>query len=81
MNKNSPITIVAPITSKIYSKEFLTNVEIEPKESRLKIKSTILLNQIRAIDKKRIRKVLFRLDGSVMRRVNRAMAVSLGIGK
>lgn len=78
-NEFSPITIVAPITSKIYSKEFPTNVEISPKESGLKERSTILLNQIRAIDKQRIVKILGHLNDRTMIKVNMAIKFSLGL--
>src|SRR3989338_5817334 len=53
-NEYSPTTIVAPITTKEFSKQFPTNVEIDKSNSPLKEKSTILLNQIRTIDKSRI---------------------------
>jgi len=46
-NKFSPTTIVAPITTKIYTKEFPTNVEISSADSKLNKDSTILLNQIK----------------------------------
>ncbi len=78
-NKFSPITIVAPITSKIYSKEFPTNVEISPRESGLKERFTILLNQIRAIDKQRIVKIIGHLNDKIMIKVNIAVKLSLGL--
>ena len=53
-NQYSPTTIIAPITSKIFTKEFPTNVQIKPQESSLEKPPTILLNQIRTIDKLRI---------------------------
>lgn len=52
-NEFSPTIIVAPITTKIYTKEFPTNVEVESNDSGLKNESTILLNQIRTIDTSR----------------------------
>jgi len=78
-NKYSPITIVAPITSKVYSKEFPTNVEVSVKYSGLEHRSTILLNQIRAIDKKRVLKVFGRLNSKIMDKVDSAIKVSLGL--
>ena len=78
-NKFSPTTITAPITSKIYTKEFPQNVEIEPKESKLKVKSTILLNQIRTIDKSRIKKRISNLNPYLMFQVDLAVKVSLGL--
>ena len=76
-NKYSPTTIVAPITSKNYSREFATNVEITPKESGLSKNSTILLNQIRTIDKLRIRKKYKLLNNYLMEKVAQAIKISL----
>jgi len=78
-NKYSPITIVAPITTKLYSKKFPTNVEIDSSSSPLKEKSTILFNQIRAIDKQRIAKIYGRLSNSKLKEVNEAIKNSLGL--
>src|SRR3989344_1326840 len=78
-NKYSPTTIVAPITSKVFTKEFSTNVEIGPEESGLRIKSTILFNQIRVIDKSRILKNVGSIFISRMKEADRAIKVSLGL--
>ena len=78
-NQTSPTTIIAPITSKIYSKEFPTNVFITKEESGLKVNSTILLNQIRTIDKRRIIKKISFLDLGVMSKVDLAIRISLGL--
>lgn len=78
-NKFSPTTIIAPITSKIYTKEFPQNVEIEPQDSKLKIKSTILLNQIRTIDKSIIKKRISNLNPYLMFKVDLAIKTSLAI--
>src|SRR3989344_7098874 len=61
-NEYSPTTIVAPVTSKDYSRQFPTNVEIDKNNSPLKEKSTILFNQIRVVDKSRIIKVYGKLS-------------------
>ena len=78
-NEYSPITIIAPITSKIFSKEFPTNVQIQTKDSGLEKESTILLNQIRAIDKSRIIKKLKRLNDSIIKKVDLAIKLSLAL--
>jgi len=78
-NKFSLTTIIAPITSKEFSKEFPTNVAILKKESRLNNDSTILLNQIRTIDKSRVIKKISSLDFYSMNKVDRAIKVSLAI--
>ncbi len=77
-NKYSPTTIVAPITSKVYNKEYPTNVLLSKEESGLNKDSTILLNQIKTIDKSRMRKKISKLDSGVMRKVDMAIGVSLG---
>jgi|TARA_B100002003_G_C13913489_1_gene444473 mRNA interferase MazF len=79
MNKYSPLTIVAPITKKTYNKEYTTNVEISKKESNLRLDSTILLNQIRTIDKRRIIKKLSSLNDILMRKVDLAIKYSLSL--
>ena len=79
LNENSPTTIVAPITSKIYTKVYPSNVEVQSKDSGLKINSTILLNQIKTIDKSRIIKKISRLNNDIMKRVNLAIKISLDL--
>jgi mRNA interferase MazF len=79
LNKFSPLTIVAPVTSKIYDKEYPTNVFIKKEDSKLNNNSTILLNQIRTIDKRRIIKKLGSLDIYTMNKVDMAIKVSLGL--
>lgn len=78
-NKYSPTTIVAPITSTTFSKEFPTNVFLPAKASSLDKDSTILLNQIRTIDKSRIIKNLSKADIVIMSKVDLAINVSLGL--
>ena len=78
-NLYSPTTIIAPITSKIFSKEFPTNVYLNKKDSKLDRDSTILLNQIRSIDKKRIIKKLSSLKEDIIKKINLAIKVSLSL--
>lgn len=78
-NENSPTTIIAPITSKIYSKNFPTNVFITKQDSKLDKDSTILLNQIRTIDKQRIIKRISTLSNFIMNKVDFAIKISLGL--
>jgi mRNA interferase MazF len=78
-NKFSPITIIAPITSRIYEKDFPTNVFISKEDSGLNKDSTLLLNQIRTIDKSRIIKIITSLDEFIMQKVDIAIKISLGI--
>jgi len=78
-NKYSPTTIIAPITSKKFSREFPTNVNLLKEDSKLDRDSTILLNQIATIDKTRIAKKLGFLDEEIMKKANLAMKVSLDL--
>lgn len=78
-NEYSPTTIVVPITSKIFTKEFPTNVRILPQEAGLDKESTILFNQIRKIDKARILRKLKSLSSETMKKVNLAIKASLDL--
>lgn len=78
-NKFSPVTIIAPITSKKFSNEFPTNVEMSSNYSGLNKNSTILLNQIRTIDKSRIIETISKLDDYIMEKVNSAIRISLDV--
>ena len=78
-NKHSPVTIVAAITSKIFEKEYSTNIFISKDESGLDKDSTIMLNQIRTIDSVRLIKKIGLLDNFTMNKVDRAIKVSLSL--
>ena len=78
-NEYSPTTIIAPVTSRVYTKEFPTNVYVSKQDSKLDKDSTILLNQIRTIDKSRIIKKLTKLDNTIMNKVDMEIKVSLGL--
>lgn len=79
LNIHAPTTIIAPITSKIYTKNYPTNVQFFSSTSGLKKESTILLNQIRTIDKERIIRKIGEIDFEIMKRVNIAIKVSLDL--
>jgi mRNA interferase MazF len=78
-NEYSPTTIIAPITSRLFSKEFPTNVLVSAGESGLEKDSTILLNQIRTIDKARIIRRYKTLAHETMQKVNLAIKISLDL--
>ena len=78
-NFYNPLTIVSPLTSKTFTKEFPTNVFLPRKFCNLEKDSTILLNQIRTIDKKRLIKKICSLDFYFMDKVDLALKISLGI--
>lgn len=78
-NEYSPTTIIAPITTKIFSMKYPTNVEIDSTNSPLKEKSTVLLNQIRTIDKVRIIKNYGKISNKKMKEVDESIMNSLGL--
>lgn len=78
-NEYSPTTIITPFTSKSYKKDYPTNIFILKEDSGLDKDSTILLNQIKTIDKFRIIKKISRLDSTIMKRVDIALKISLSL--
>ena len=80
-NKYSPITIIAPITSQNTEKIYPIEVLLIKRSSGLEKDSKILLNQIRAIDKKRLIKKLGKIDYETMAKADIAIKISLGLIK
>jgi len=78
-NKYSPLTIIAPLTSKEFTKGYPTNVFISKEDSGLEKNSNILLNQIKTIDKRRIIRKLGSLDIYLMNKVDMAIKISLSL--
>lgn len=78
-NKYSPTIIVAAITSKIDKAKLPTHVEIPTEVSSLKKDSVILLEQIRTLDKKRLQRKVTSLEKETIKKVNKAIEISLGL--
>lgn len=79
-NEYSPTVIIAPMTSKISSKSKIpTHVLIKAGLNRLKQNSIILTEQVRAIDKMRLKHYIGALDIGELRTVDKALIISLGI--
>ena len=78
-NKYSPITIVAPITSQNIEKVYPIEVFLTRRGSGLEKNSKVLLNQIRAIDKRRLIKKLGKADYEMMNKINNSIKISLGL--
>jgi len=78
-NKYSPTVIAAAITSQINKAKLPTHIEISAKEYGLQKDSVILLEQIRTIDKRRLREKIGRLDDELMQKVNEALSISFGL--
>jgi len=78
-NKYSPTVIAAAITSKINKAKLPTHIEIDAENFGLPRDSVILTEQIRTIDKKRLREKIGKLDGEYMNKVNDALVISFGL--
>lgn len=80
-NKHSPTVIAAAITSQTNKAKLPTHIELAGHSVGLTKDSVVLLEQIRTIDKRRLREHMGRLDESMMNRVDDAIAVSFGLPK
>ncbi len=80
-NKYSPTVIAAAVTSRINKARLPTHIELCAKQFGLAKDSVILLEQIRTIDKRRLKERIGMLPEGTMSRVNEALLVSLGFGE
>lgn len=78
-NKYSPTIIVAAITSQINKAKLPTHVEISAPEYGLPKDSVVLLEQVRTIDKKRLREKIGRFNDEMMAKVDECLKISLGL--
>lgn len=78
-NRHSPTVIAAAITSQLNKAKLPTHIEIEARTYGLSKDSVILLEQVRTLDKRRLREKMGRLDEQVMGQVDDAIAVSFGL--
>jgi mRNA interferase MazF len=78
-NKYSPTIIIAAITSQINKAKLPTHVEINAPEYGLPKDSVVLLEQIRTIDKKRLRERIGRFSEEMMNFVDECLRISLGL--
>jgi len=78
-NKYSPTVIVAAITSKINKAKMPTHIEIEGEKHGLTKDSVILAEQIRTIDKRRLKEKIGHLDYSLEETVDYALKISFGL--
>ena len=79
-NKYSPTVIAAAITSQINKAKMPTHIELAAQDYGLNKDSVILLEQIRTIDKRRLREKIGRIDDGLMASVNNALSISFGLG-
>ena len=79
-NRYSPTVIAAAITSQLTKAKLPTHIDVYADRFGLAKDSVILPEQIRTIDKRRLKEKMGHLDDSVMQRVNEAISVSIGLG-
>ena len=79
-NRYSPTVIAAAITSKMSKTKLPTHIDIPGQNAGLSKDSVILLEQVRTIDKQRLKEKMGHLDESTMNHVNNAIQVSFGLG-
>lgn len=80
-NKYSPTIIAAAITSQMTKAKLPTHIEIASNEFGLPKNSIILLEQIRTLDKRRLKEKIGELPNPTMRKVNTALLISLGFAE
>lgn len=76
-NKFSPTTIVAAITSRQNKAKLPTHIEIT--KTIFEKDSIVLLEQIRTVDKRRLKEYVGKLDNGTMDKVNKAISISMGL--
>jgi mRNA interferase MazF len=79
-NKFSPTVIAAAITSQKEKSRLPTHIELPSVECGLSRDSVVLLEQIRTIDKRRLKERMGLLDDSAMSEINKALSISFGLG-
>ena len=78
-NRHSPTVIAAAITSQTGKARLPTHISVSPLSCGLPKESIILLEQVRTLDKRRLREKMGRLEENVMKQVDAAIAVSFGL--
>ncbi|MBQ9736939.1 MAG: type II toxin-antitoxin system PemK/MazF family toxin [Clostridia bacterium] len=78
-NKYSPTVIATAITSQINKAKMPTHIELDANEYGLSKDSVVLAEQIRTIDKRRLKEKIGHLDDKLMNRVNEALEISFGL--
>ena len=76
-NRHSPTVICAAITSKMNKAKLPTHVEVSTTQCDMVKDSVILLEQLRTIDKRRLKDKICHIDGELLEEVNKALLVSL----
>ena len=79
-NRYSPTVIAAAITSQTNKAKLPTQIALSAPDHGLPRDSVVLLEQVRTLDKRRLRERMGRVDGELMERIDAAIAVSFGLG-
>ena len=80
-NKFSPTVIATAITSQINKAKMPTHIELDAKSYGLPKDSVVLAEQIRTIDKKRLKEKIGHVDDDLMLKVNEALEISFGLNQ
>ena len=80
-NRHSPTVICAAITSRMNKAKLPTHVELDKDKCSMVKDSVILLEQVRTLDKHRLREKMGKLDRASMDRVDHALTISFGLGR
>ena len=78
-NRHSPTVIAAAITSQTGKARLPTHIELSANTYGLPKESVVLLEQIRTIDKRRLKEKMGRLDDGAMEPINKALSISFGL--
>ena len=79
-NRYSPTVIAAAITSQTNKARLPTHISLSAPDHGLPRESVVLLEQIRTLDKRRLRERMGRVEGELMEKIDAAIAVSFGLG-
>jgi mRNA interferase MazF len=77
-NKHSPTTIIAAVSSRTDKKDIPTHILLEHYLAR---PSIVLLEQIRTIDKRRLKSYITTLDSSIMNKIDAACEIAIGLNR
>lgn len=78
-NRFSPTVIAAAITSQKDKTKLPTHIQLHSSQSGLAKESIVLLEQIRTLDKRRLKECMGRLDDDSMHRIDQALSISFGL--
>ena len=78
-NRHSPTVICAALTSRMNKAKLPTHIELNAEKYHMVKDSVILLEQVRTIDKSRLKDKICHLDGEIINRINRALCISLDL--